>query len=500
MSAAGGEHMYLQNTNPPLNHPIYLAIFACAFLFVLFGFYFTANRNHPGLSVKSSSEPRWFPMILIAAFVVRLIAAYSYKGFDNDIVSFSSWGITMLTKGPFEFYKIAGPDGYPPLYNIVLGIFTAVTSVFRLEYNTGAYFTVIKMPAILCDMAMGIFIYKAASGKLTHRIAIILSSLYLFNPAIIVNSSSWGQVDAVFTLAVVLTIYYITERKLYLSMPVFLIGLLMKPQTVIFTPILLLGVVWEIMQIIKEKKTRIKYGTDTEKLVQKNADLKIRRNIVSFIGCVITFFAFSIVFSIRMEGFSGSLTWLLKTYLIIISSYPYADLSAFNFFGLIGGQWAKDSEPIIRSIAWLTWKSAGNASIVVIVAATIWMYVKSKAKSTSLYLLAAFVVFGVCTFSSGVHERYVFPAMALILVSYIHYNDKSLLNIYIGLSALHFINIAAVLFVNNRPESYFTTRDVVFAAGSFLTVILFIWYAVMAFNLSQKDLSVTPTRKGKHQA
>ncbi len=485
--------MYLLNTNPPLNHPVYLAIFACAFLFIVSGVHFIVNRNHPTLSLKSPSDSRWFIMILFVAFIVRLVAAFSYKGFDNDIVSFSSWGMTMLSKGPLEFYQIAGPDGYPPLYNLVLGVFTAITRILRLDYNTSAYFAVIKMPAILCDMAMGLFIYKIASAKISKRTALILSSLYLMNPAIIVNSSSWGQVDAVFTLAVVLCIYCIIERKLYLSMPIFLVGLLMKPQTIIFTPILLLGVVWEITNLVKEKKFKPKYGTDAEKTIVKNTDASIRRNIISFFGCVITFFIFSIVFSIKMEGFAGSLTWLLKTYLIIISSYPYADLSAFNFFGLIGGQWAKDTEPIIRGISWLTWKTAGNASIVVIVATTVWMYAKSKAKSISLFLLAAYVVFGVCTFSSGVHERYVFPAMALILVSYIYYKDQSLLSIYVGLSALHFINIAAVLFVNNRPESYFTTRDVVFAAGSFFTVVLFIWYAVVTCRLSQKDAGKIPS-------
>ena len=482
--------MYLLNTNPPLHDPRYLGLFAISLAFIVCGIYFTVNRNHPkflskSLS-KSPSESRWFTGILVIAFLVRLVAALSHKGFDSDVTSFSSWGMTMLRSGPFDFYKVTGSDGYPPLYNLVLGFFTIITGIFRIEYNTSAYFAIIKMPAILCDMAMGIFIYKLASRKLAERIAVILSSLYLFNPAIILNSSSWGQTDAVFTLAVVLCIYYIIERKLHIAMPVFLIGLLMKPQTVIFTPILLLGVVWEIMNIIKEKKTKLKYGTDIEKLAMKKTDENIRRIIISFVSCVITFFAFSIVFSFRIKGFAGSLTWLLKTYLFIISSYPYADLSAFNFFGLIGGQWIKNSEPILDGVAWLTWKAFGNAAILILVATTIYMYVKSKAKSTSLFLLAAYVVFGVCTFGSDVHERYVFPAIALILVSYIYYNYQSLLYVYIGLSALHFINIASVLFVNNTPETYFRTRDVVFAAGSFLMICLFVWYSILACKISRK--------------
>ena len=507
-----------------------MVLFAIALLFCIVGGYFVFRLNHEGLSptlfnskgagiagtikplpsippknkriasmhnntLKPSASSFWFTIILIVAFLIRLIAALSHKGFDNDVTSFSSWGMTMLTKGPFDFYKITGSDGYPPLYNLVLGFFTAIASILRLEYGESGFFAIIKMPAILCDMAMGLFIYRIAKKKLAEVTAITLSALYLFNPAIILNSSSWGQVDAVFTLAVVLCIYYIIERKLYVAMPIFLTGLLMKPQTIIFTPILLLGVFWEITHIIKEKKIPAKYHTDAEKNRERSISENIKRNIVSFLICVVTFFIFSIVFSFRMEGFAGSLTWLLKTYLFIISSYPYADLSAFNLFGLIGGQWVQDSTPIFSGIAWLTWKALGNAAILVIVGMTLHLYVKCKEKSTSLFLLAAFIVFGVCTFSSGVHERYVFPAIALILVSYIYFNHKSLLYIYLGLSALHFINIAAVLFVNNNPDSYFRTRDIVFAAGSFLMIILFIGYTIAAYRFSREDTSLPTDQK-----
>ncbi len=417
-------------------------------------------------------------VILVIAFIIRLISALSFKGFDADISCFTSWGNTMATVGPFEFYKQVSFCDYPPLYMVVLGIFASIGKLFNANISDMSYIAFIKMPAIICDLIMGAFIYKISKNHFLQKTALILSSLYLLNPAIIVNSSSWGQVDSVFTLAIVLSIYFIVKRKLYISMPIFLLGLLAKPQTIIFTPIIIIAVVYEILNIIKEKKLNIEYKD------------RIKKNLISFLSCVVAFFAFSVIFSINKVGFFGSLTWLINNYFSTITSYPYADLSAFNFFGLIGGQWAKDTLPIFIGVDWLTWKLVGNISIFLIVCSTIYMFYKSKVKDYSYFILGAFIAVGICTIGSGIHERYLFPALALILVSYIYFREKSLLYLFVSLSALHYFNVASVLFLHNKPETYFTSKDSIFILGCLAMVALFIVFVVTIYKILTKDIIV----------
>lgn len=43
--------------------------------------------------------------------------------------------------------------------------------------------------------------------------SIILAAFYLFNPAILVNSSVWWQVDSFFTLILVLAVYMLSDGR-----------------------------------------------------------------------------------------------------------------------------------------------------------------------------------------------------------------------------------------------------------------------------------------------
>ena len=71
----------------------------------------------------------------------------------------------------------------------------------------------------------------------------MFASLYLFNPATIVNCSLWGQVDSVYTLFILLMIYFISEKKMIYSYFMFAICIFIKPQAFIFTPILIFGII-----------------------------------------------------------------------------------------------------------------------------------------------------------------------------------------------------------------------------------------------------------------
>ncbi len=131
----------------------------------------------------------------------------------------------VFNDGFSAFYKSDSFTDYPPGYMYILYLVGAVRSLFGMAWDSAASTLMVKLPSIIADMA---------SGWLIYRIAVIL------------DSAVWGQTDAVFTFCVALMCYLVTEEKLVPSYFVFAIGILIKPQTLIFTPVLICGIIDQV--------------------------------------------------------------------------------------------------------------------------------------------------------------------------------------------------------------------------------------------------------------
>lgn len=66
-------------------------------------------------------------------------------------------------------------------------------------------------------------------------------SAYLFQPTVILDSACWGQVDAIYTLVVVILCLLLMDGRMLPAYGIYGIGILLKPQTIMFTPVLLGG-------------------------------------------------------------------------------------------------------------------------------------------------------------------------------------------------------------------------------------------------------------------
>ena len=148
----------------------------------------------------------------------------------------------MFNGGFSEFYKSESFTDYPPGYMYILYVIGAIRSLFGMAYDSAATRLLVKLPAIIADMGAGWLIYRVASRHTKEIGAAVISAVYLFCPAVILDSAVWGQTDAVFTFFVALVCYLVTERKLIPSYFVFAVGILIKPQTLIFTPVLICGI------------------------------------------------------------------------------------------------------------------------------------------------------------------------------------------------------------------------------------------------------------------
>ena len=99
-------------------------------------------------------------------------------------------------------------------------------------------------------------------------------------------------------------------------------------------------------------------------------------------------------------------------------------------------------------IAWVAYAAAFGLAV--------WFYVKSGDRST-VFLLCAMVLSVIFAFGAKMHERYLYPAIALLLAAYAVDRDARILGTAIMLSASVFLNGALVLedqwLMNSRVPS-----------------------------------------------
>ncbi len=169
--------------------------------------FYTGNKNGRSVVVEERDKHAGFMLFLVifaVALLTRFIAAVMYKGYETDMNCFISWSDMVFNGGFSEFYKSESFTDYPPGYMYILYVIGAIRSLFGMAYDSAATRLLVKLPAIIADMGAGWLIYRVASRHTKEIGAAVISAVYLFCPAVILDSAVWGQTDAVFTFFVAL--------------------------------------------------------------------------------------------------------------------------------------------------------------------------------------------------------------------------------------------------------------------------------------------------------
>ena len=213
-----------------------------------------------------------FIFLFAVALLIRLIAAAIYKGNETDMNCFLLWSQSVFTDGLKKFYLSDSFHDYPPGYMYILYVVGAIRALFSWAWDSTASIVLTKMPAIIADMVTGWLIYKIACKRMRETGAALVSALYLLCPMIILDSAVWGQTDSVFTVFMLLMCYLISEKKLIPSYFVFAIGILIKPQSLFFTPVLICGIIDQVFLEDFNWKKFFKNGIINRKAVRSYGD------------------------------------------------------------------------------------------------------------------------------------------------------------------------------------------------------------------------------------
>jgi dolichyl-phosphate-mannose-protein mannosyltransferase len=180
--------------------------------------------------------------VLTLGLIVRIIFSF-FGTLRLDQGTFIGWSNSLIESGFLNFYK--GWSDYLPGYLYILWLLGKIRGIIPdvLLY---------KLPAIFADLLTGFLIYKIVNKLKNEKWGIISSALYIFNPAILANSTLWGQIDSITSLLSILSIYF-APINFFLSSFFLAFGTLVKPQVAFIATVIFLIMIknkWKLKKIL----------------------------------------------------------------------------------------------------------------------------------------------------------------------------------------------------------------------------------------------------------
>ncbi len=311
-------------------------------------------------------------LLLFIGLIIRLILTNVVYSFDA--ASFVIWAKYLTTHKLAELFEYL-PDGYtpyPPIYYYVLAIMGRIIGFFNLWSYEKLTYVLIKLPVISADIVSTLIIYKFTYRYLSKKSALISAAFYYLHPAIIYNTSVWGQIDSVIILLGLLTVAHFIYKKYFWALFCYLLGVLTKLQSLALLPLVL------YLSLINLKLTKIiKYG------------------LVLIILAILPFIPV-----IQNKG----VQWTWDYFFTIPNWYAYTSVYAYNLwapFGFI----ISDNNKLFNLIQF---KYLGIAIFWIVALFILLPFKNPKNRNPAVIMFAAFLLwYDFSYFATRIHSRYL---------------------------------------------------------------------------------------------
>lgn len=366
--------------------------------------------------------------ILLLGLVFRL--AISYLGFNDDVITNAGWGEWIYYHGARGFYEnnvwtYSWPT-QPPLISLIYGLnywlyvqllwFLSYISAVIIKHNIFVEFfswyinfvkwfdkslyaetpfkygflISMKLIAIVSDLLISILVFYISKVKIGVKKALFLAAAFLLVPFTWYTSALWGQYDQLATLLLVISFLLLYKRFFALSSVLFILSVEAKPTGLILLPFFVIYFLYQ-----KPHLTSVFW---------------------SLVLSMISVFILSYPFADKNS--------FLYTYEVIYSKVFFAGRSGalathtFNFWQLIAphGGWVEHPYLFIPAKFW----SALFTGVVYLLG----LYVLRRKNNLANLFLSLYVISaGVYLFSTGMLDRYFFPASVFLLFASIYNNE-----------------------------------------------------------------------------
>ena len=404
---------------------IYLAV--CVLLF----FHLEQHRD--------CKMPKILLWALVAAAVgIRIYFVLQDYYFPTDVNNFKAWASAANSHGWRNVYHTGMFLDYPPGYIYILSLLDSIVKLFGLDYYSVGATAIFKAPAIITDFALAALLYRFGCEKGFDKAkAAFVAFMFLFMPAVVLNSSVWGQIESFYLFFMLLSFYFAEKDKTVPAAAAFAYALITKPQAVMFGPVLMF---W----IVKKKSAK---------------------QLFKALGLGILFFYLMAVPFCRTPLDIG---WLAEKYVNTINGYGYYTVNGYNLYCILNLNWAPLAEGGIMSVV--------NPAVVAL-SVVLCGYIILKDKDfRGFYSGAAVIICLIFCLCTMMHERYIWPCFALCLFAYFATGRKGFLAFGAAFGCLNYLNTCWVLAMYAGP--FYPSRTpalMVSAATCLLTAAFVLW-------------------------
>lgn len=401
-------------------------------------------------------------VIFVAAFVLRISIAFNTQGHITDLDCFKGWSYYLNEYGLAGFYESGIFADYPPAYMYVLWVLGKLQTALGLAYDGAAFTLLIKLPAILADCALAYVVLRIARKRTNQATAALIAIFMLFAPSFIAVSCGWGQVDSVFTLVLVGTLWLLYRDKKAACAALWMLALLIKPQALLIAPMLAIVFAADLF-------TRGKTGRTL-------AQIGLSAACMAAVYCAV---------ALPMRG-GQSFLYVFERMADTTGQYAYGSVNAFNLAALLGGNFVSDA----NSMGFTSYRALGTACIILTVLVVAVLYFRKKDKAR-IFPLSALMFAAIYMLGHNMHERYILPAIVLMVVAAVLANSRRMMIAATAFAGMAFVNVYVVLIFGAN-----WIWDGLVTAFSLLYLLAFAWliYTVAAdlCGRAQKPLCVQP--------
>lgn len=160
-------------------------------------------------------------ILLAAALAFRVWIVLNLQGHSGDVSVIQRWAERLAEVGPLQFY-----DGQLTVYPALLYLYWPLGVLLDDEALTLA----IEAQSIPFDLALGTFLFLIAGAWGGAWRGLAAAALYLFNPAVLIAGPMWGQVDAAGTLLFLGALVAAARSRLGLAGALAVLAGMVKPQ------------------------------------------------------------------------------------------------------------------------------------------------------------------------------------------------------------------------------------------------------------------------------
>jgi Gpi18-like mannosyltransferase len=353
-----------------------------------------------------------FIFMIMSALILRL-CFITVPGYRNEVTNYKIWSQSAAIFGVHNIYDKTWcniPPANAYLFKGIGYIHKAIVPSNNKE--TSLFQFLVKIPPILADILISILIFIFVRKKNTFKVSLLAASAYAFNPAVIISSAYWGQMDPVATLIALGAVICLVNDMCAWAWALLALALLTNIH---------LGILIPIFALITWKREGLASAI---------------RGAVSGWG---VFFIVLLPFIIFHQ-----IDRIIDRLFYWTSGYPYISFVAFNFWWPFrggDGNWMLDTDRFLNIVSYRTF----SIILLGVLFLLLLRYLYLRYKDDNAVIFTSFLsIFFYFIVSTQMYARNVMPSLVFLVLLAV--NDKNMRVVYSVLSSAAFMNLLLALY------------------------------------------------------